>query len=417
MVDYDVCIIGGGIAGLYCARELSKAWPDSRICILEKYPKVGGRASTFETTLPGLGKIQWEEGAGRIHKSHKQVFDLLKGYDLEVDPIPPGIEWRTTEAVEPIEFSRYIQALGLSQISKGNLQRTTLQQILRDVLGSQKTVELTDRYEYRSEIDTLRADKGLEALEHELGIQEGFFVVRKGFSALVKALESHVKKLGVKILTRKTVSDVHKNENHYTVLVKDSISLKASKVVLAVSRNDLVNFPSFKHLAILKQVKMRPLVRMYAVFPMINGSIWFEGIHKFLCQSPIRFVIPMNPKKGTIMISYTDGKDAEYWMKKLKLGKMKVQNEVMQEIRKLFPALNIPEPILFKIYPWADGCSYWTPGDYDFNAVSKASVRPLSKEMPGVYMCNESWAYNQSWVVCSIDQARHAFNAMVEDSQ
>jgi hypothetical protein len=125
----------------------------------------------------------------------------------------------------------------------------------------------------------------------------------------------------------------------------------------------------------------------------------------------------MNPKKGTIMISYTDGKDAEYWMKKLKLGKMKVQNEVMQEIRKLFPALNIPEPILFKIYPWADGCSYWTPGDYDFNAVSKASVRPLSKEMPGVYMCNESWAYNQSWVVCSIDQARHAFNAMVEDSQ
>jgi hypothetical protein len=82
--------------------------------------------------------------------------------------------------------------------------------------------------------------------------------------------------------------------------------------------------------------------------------------------------------------------------------------EIMEQVRNLFPEKDIPEPLFLKIHPWSDGCSYWTPGDYDFNRVSKASVKPLPTSMPGLYMCGESWAYNQAWVECAIDQARHA---------
>ena len=94
-----------------------------------------------------------------------------------------------------------------------------------------------------------------------------------------------------------------------------------------------------------------------------------------------------------------------------KKGEEEVQREVMRQIRELFPEKFIPIPVYFKIHPWSDGCSYWTPGDYDFNKVSKASVVPLPDTMPGVYMCGESWAYNQAWVECAVDQARHAVNA------
>ena len=76
---YDICIIGAGIAGLYCARELSKKYPESKICVLEKFKEVGGRTYTYHTTVNGL-KISWEAGAGRIHKSHHHVWDLLKEY-------------------------------------------------------------------------------------------------------------------------------------------------------------------------------------------------------------------------------------------------------------------------------------------------------------------------------------------------
>ena len=70
MTTYDICILGGGIAGLYCAREIAKKWPDSKIAILEKYKILGGRMHTYHKDVPGVGEVRWENGAGRIHKSH-----------------------------------------------------------------------------------------------------------------------------------------------------------------------------------------------------------------------------------------------------------------------------------------------------------------------------------------------------------
>ena len=63
-MKYDICIIGAGIAGLYCARELSRKYRDMKICILEKYEFIGGRTSTFRDVVDGID-IQWEAGAGR----------------------------------------------------------------------------------------------------------------------------------------------------------------------------------------------------------------------------------------------------------------------------------------------------------------------------------------------------------------
>ena len=153
---------------------------------------------------------------------------------------------------------------------------------------------------------------------------------------------------------------------------------------------------------------MRPLVRMYAVFPVGPDGVWFAGMNKFVCDLQIRYVIPIDPTKGTIMISYTDGPEAEQWIAKAKKNEKMAQKEVMAQIRSLFPRQKIPDPLFFKIHPWSDGCSYWSPvanKPYDFNLASKASVKPLP-DMPELYMCNESWAYAQAWVKCSIDQAQ-----------
>jgi len=416
MIDYDVCIIGAGIAGLYCARELSKAWPDARICIMEKSRFLGGRVSSFRTIIPEIGRVQWEAGAGRIHKSHTQVLNLVKQYKLTLIPISEGIDWRsdTLSYPEPIEFSRYIESIGISQISPSILQKTTLRNVLEKTIGSRKTKELTDRYEYRSEIDTLRADKAINALTHELGHTTGFFTIKQGFSALVEALYNDIRKKGVKVLKEREVIDIHKSRDAYRLNIRNHVSIQASKVVVAVPRNAVALIPCFKNLPILKQVAMQPLVRMYAIFPKVNNHMWFEGLRKFICPGHIRYVIPINPKDGLIMISYTDGKDAEYWISRLKDGEASIIDEVMKEIRDIFPVLNIPDPIYFKIHPWMDGCSYWVPGTYDFDRVSNDSVIPLPREMPEVYMCNESWAYNQAWVECSIDQAKHAVNTILE---
>jgi monoamine oxidase len=395
-MTFDICIIGAGIAGLYCARELSNKYPEAKICIIEKFNQIGGRAYTYNTTMNGL-KVSWEAGAGRIHKTHHNVLQLLKEYGIDTIPITGSLEWRTNQGSEPINFSKLLNNLELSKLSEKTLETKTLKEILIEIMGKKNSQNFIDRYEYRSEIDTLKASRAIESLKHELGNQEGFSVVKGGFSSLVKKLKESIPK--VKVFLDKEVLDIKKENNLYSLILENN-EIKCFKVIVAIPRDAVSKLPCFKGLPILDQVKMRPLVRMYAVFPLQNGKAWFAGMNKFLCDLPIRYVIPIDPTKGTIMMSYTDGEEAEYWIKQNNPLPM-----VMSQIRSLFPDIEIPEPLFFKVHPWSDGCSYWLPGQYDFNKVSKASVKPLP-DMPELYMCNESWAYEQCWVKCSIDQAQ-----------
>ena len=48
MADYDVLIVGAGIAGLHCALRISEKFPSKRIAIAEAYDYTGGRIFTFK---------------------------------------------------------------------------------------------------------------------------------------------------------------------------------------------------------------------------------------------------------------------------------------------------------------------------------------------------------------------------------
>ena len=91
----------------------------------------------------------------------------------------------------------------------------------------------------------------------------------------------------------------------------------------------------------------------------------------------------------------------------MKMSPRMVRARVMQHIRALFPHRSIPDPLFFKTHTWKEGCSYWKPGHYDIFQESKASLQPLPKEMPGLFLCSESFAVLQCWIECAIEQADH----------
>jgi len=407
MEFYDICILGAGISGLYCARELKKLHPTAKICVLEKYKFIGGRISTYRREIPGIGQIQWEAGAGRIHKSHHNTMDLLKEYKLDVVPIPSEIDWRTPETSEPIDFSHYLKNIQpISELSDSILRNHTVKQIIQEVFDKKEAKNLIDSYEYRSELDTLRADKALDILSKELGHNSGFYVVKQGFSALIGGLKDSLEELRVPIFREHEVTEIKWEDNIHKVFINNNKLIQALNVIITIPRDAVASLPCFKGLPLLKQVKMRPLVRIYAVFPKMNNRVWFEGLNKFICSNKIRFVIPMNPTLGSMMISYTDGKEAEYWMDRVKrLGEITVIHECMDELRSLFPDRTIPNPIFHKIHAWPDGCSYWTPGNYDIETVSYEAFSPI-KSMPNLYMCGESWSTKQAWVEGALVHAK-----------
>ena len=45
-----------------------------------------------------------------------------------------------------------------------------------------------------------------------------------------------------------------------------------------------------------------------------TGKVWWhELIPRTITDSVIKYIIPINPNDGSIMISYTDGPNAQYW--------------------------------------------------------------------------------------------------------
>ena len=105
------------------------------------------------------------------------------------------------------------------------------------------------------------------------------------------------------------------------------------------------------------------------------------------------------------MISYTDGDDTKQYMKiQSEKGDPALCKTILSDVRKLFPAYKIPDPVFFKSHPWETGCTYWIPGGYSVEFQSKAAVHPFPAKFPAVWLCGESWSLRQAWVEGALEQ-------------
>jgi protoporphyrinogen oxidase len=423
--NYDLIIVGAGVAGLRVGIEVLRKHPFMRCCILEKYNYIGGRIVTYRKDVPKVGPVQWENGAGRISTGHFKVLTLLKQYGLNFVPIPeetdfindPAHSHRTVPVMTGNKFTDLIKVyLGpLERLTKETLESHTLKELLDKTYGRGWAKDFYEQFPYWAEIHTLRADLALEAFKNEMNSNRNFGVCAEGLSSLTDAMRNSFLVLGGTILMDRELYKVSTLPDKCTQVncrIRDSKRTEtfiSRAVVLALHHNALTHIEGVKHIKVLKHLRMEPLVRMYAIFPVKKGVFWGTGLNKIVTNSPIRYIIPVDPKRGIVMISYTDGDDARFWIKQdesaAEHGEENVKDLVMTEIRKLFPERSIPNPIFFKQHPWYDGCTYWLPGRYNVIDESKKSLHPLPTTMPNLFMCGESFAVKQCWIESALDQA------------
>jgi hypothetical protein len=421
LTEYDLIIVGAGIAGLRVGIEALKANPRLKCCILEKYGYMGGRVVTWHKKIPKVGEVSWENGAGRISTSHKEVLGLFREYGLTFVPIAADTGFinagRRGEGLEKNMFSDLLEVYldPLMRLSKDVLATHTLKELLDSVIGAAEARGFYEMFPYFCEIHTLRADIALEAFHHEMHSNEGFGVCAEGLSSLIDAMVRDFVGRGGWVLKGVEVRRVLKAvgggvrvECQYFQENGEELGTEfvGRACVLALHSEAVKKIDGVKHLRVLKHLKMMPLLRMYAVFPIGRGGAWFEGLPKIVTNSPVRYIIPVNATKGIVMISYTDGGDAAKWGRMINSrGEEVVQECVMKEIRCLFPDMDISDPILFKMHYWDSGCTYWLPGKYDVLEESCRSLHPLKGEIPGLFMCGESFAVSQCWMESALTQA------------
>jgi monoamine oxidase len=413
-MSYDVIIVGAGIAGLRVGLQLLRS--KVSCCILEKYNYTGGRVVTFRTKLPKIGEIQWENGAGRISTRHHKVLSLLKRYHLTTAPISSHVAYYEVpdDTVEQDPFSQLhdIFLKPLYDLPKDVLQTHTIEELLDKTVGAHTAKQYYETFPYWSEIHTMRADAALASFDAEMGSMKGFVGCVEGLSSLIMAMKKDFLEGGghIQYNTEVTALSQHDDGVHFVCQeqqTKSCITVVGHVGVLALHRNAVAKIQGVNHTPVLSHLRMEPLFRMYAVFPVRNGKSWFSELSKTVTNGRIRYFIPVNPSKGVVMISYTDGDDAKYWMKK---SPATIQRMVMADIRKLFSDCTVPDPLLFKLHPWSDGCTYWLPGKYDIEEESKKSLHPMPRTIPGLFMCGESFSVHPCWMESALDQADDLLN-------
>jgi len=418
-MELDYAIIGGGLSGLYAAREISKKHPKANIAVFEKYRVLGGRVLTFRE-----GPYQWEAGAGRIHSSHTLVRNLLKEYKLKELPISSSTGWVETYG-SPLVPNHWEESLPswLSEVARlpqETLATHTLFELLTQIFGEKEGKAIVAPFPYYGEVYTLRADLAIQSFHNEMGTHEHYTVCPEGYNLMINTLAEQCDNHGVSIYTHWDLKEAAPENEQVRLWFavgspkeKDAREVRevlAKKVIFALHRDALAKINLFKGLPLLDKVKMEPLHRIYAVFPKsANGKVWFEDIGRFVTKTPIRYFIPINPAKGITMISYTDGADTKIWTD-LAYGAEPEQETLAflltQECRRLFPGKDIPFPIFLKSHPWDSGCSYWTPGQYNVHRASKESLQPFGKTLPNVYICGESFSLRQAWMEGSLENTR-----------
>lgn len=80
--DYDVVIIGAGMAGMTAARILSNAGPGLKVIILEARDRIGGRMFTAPDPRKELSPHGVELGAQFIHGSQAATWELIKEFGI-----------------------------------------------------------------------------------------------------------------------------------------------------------------------------------------------------------------------------------------------------------------------------------------------------------------------------------------------
>lgn len=422
---YDYLIVGAGISGLNTGVEILKRNPEARVIILERNPKrTGGRVYT-EKFKVGKTEHTFDAGAGRFSNTHKRVLSLISNYSLDskVMKISKGSVFKKTreyskslkfEDADSIIRELFKAADAMTKTEREKLKGMTFKEFAAE-LFKEETAEFLERgYPYYSEISVINALTAIMAFKNDLNSNKKFYFLSSGLSQVTDCLTRDFRKRGGKLILGYSVKDISKHpETGVFSVIPDNqdISVKrARKVIFTMPKNVLQRLD---YLSPLKEqfrsLECAPLYRIYAVYPKDpeTGLVWCHDIKRTITDSRIKYIIPINPEAGSIMISYTDGPNADYWRD---VPDDKLVSRLHRELMKLYSEKrNIPEPLTVKKYYWNTGACYYRKGSNP-----KELQRNMINPLPGIYICGDSFSNHQAWMEGALETSENVVKAIFD---
>lgn len=237
-----ICIIGGGMSGLYFAYKMAKLYPHVSVTLLERDGRLGGRVHTVHKQ-----GLYYEAGAGRMSSNHTSLMKLVKELGLTGDIVPMGSSKLYLKDSRKSSFDEEPYLKKLHEIAEHQprsvLKKKTLALFIRENFSDSVCDDIVHAFGYNSEFDSTNAYDALENLKHDFVSAVDYYALKGGYSVLVDRLRNHLVKHGVLIKMRSEVVDVKINDG-YVKYVKDGRTLSDSfnQIIFCVTKPDLMQF-------------------------------------------------------------------------------------------------------------------------------------------------------------------------------
>jgi protoporphyrinogen oxidase len=407
--DYDIVIIGGGISGVFLAYKLLAT--DLKVILFEGDKNLGGRIETYSK-----GGSSFEAGAARLHSSHGKLISLIHDLDLRDDLVrlPEEIDYLLRKNKNNYPYQTKWSKLTPERLLKTSidsknlfeekeLRGITFFQYLTLIYDHETACYIKDAFGYDSEFVDLNAESALSMFEVDLfGGNNHYYLLKNGLSQLINKMKKAILMSGTIIKTGTPIKEI---TDTYVVTQKGE-KFFFDHLICAVPHTSLKQFDYFKDLHLIDSVKPIPLLRIYAKYP--TKDLWFKNIKRTTTDNYIRQIIPIDYESGLIMISYTDGKNTEYWESYSSLGEEYLIRALHKEIKELF-GIEPPDPEFVSVHYWKDGFHLWKIGE-ESHKVSEEMLKPFKNKE--VYVCGEAYSLKQGWIEGALDTCYQLLNIL-----
>lgn len=418
-MDYDYAIIGGGIGGLYCVEKLVQKYNNTkRILLLDERTYFGGRLITHQ-------RPAYEIGGARFNNNHKLLLKLINKHKLNKMKLSNDVDFIYKTNKEIVYYKNANTTFNVimkniidesKKYKKEDLMKVTLKQFIDNI---SETTQLSEKlihiFGYQSEIVKMNAYDSLRSFDTDF-TSNNFYVLQEGFSKLCESMVIRNNNNVDYKLNHKAM-DIKKGDNIFEILcnnlkTKKQNKFKATKVIFATKSEQLRQFNLLKPVfPYLKCLYNAPLLRIYAKYPVnkTTKKAWFCDLPRLTTNSFLRHIIPIDPNKGLIMISYTDGTDTNIFMedktKKILKKDDTIQTMIQNELKVILPNYNIPQPTYFKTHLWHVGAHHWKP-----NCDSRQIYELVKNPIPNVYIIGEAFSQKQAWAEGALETVETIIN-------
>lgn len=433
----DYIIVGGGISGLYSAYSLHKKFGINNITILEKNNKLGGRIETFYVDGTFL-----EMGAGGVIDNQKNMMELIKDLGLE-DKLVNSINDRSFVVAESVPTLNYTDELGnivpfiykinniipinetdfynilhaltdrLNNMDFYQMALTyNLYMLIEKFYGFEKANQLMYQFGYHGDFYEQNAVEALMMFQREFSENAKFYRIDGGMIQIIERLADFLERKNIKIRLNNKCIDIINNSGKYLCLLENGEKMEAKNIIFAIPKMDIMKINYFANIMEkLNSVIHKPLIRIYAFFPKINGKNWFENINTVLTTRTLMSqIVPIDKERGILMI-YCDTLNAKSWNYFHKKNILK--RELMYNLTKLFSNIIIPEPDQIYMCYHDTGTHIWKPS-IDPAEIYKNIIQPIKGE--NIYIVGETYSLNQQWSEGAIQSVKYLIYKLEENN-